>query len=472
MSVFFAPSIWRSMDPRTASSVLASIISNPTGEHVIWQPLWNDALIARSRSLLATQFLESDADVMVIVDDDIVWNPSDFWKLVDGARETHSIYCGPYVTRSDRPHLASRMFPASGVEIYASTHRRPIEIEYAATGFVAIHRDVLEAMLGQSFHDADGEHRIHKVSKGGNVPFWPFFSTFTICDASGEYHYLSEDWAFSERARQCGFKVWMDQSIILQHMGWYPFTIADLNRPDESPLPSTGTDTVEVAGAVRETGDPLIDSLVDDIAEWAHELPGDIRRDMAGATAKLAELWNTRTEDEAEWYLREDVGLAYILDLAQWHTSGGGVPCSHAAPLARQRVLDWGAGIGTFALQAAREGAVVTAWEPNDTLREFASWRATKHGLAENISFPCRSPKGGWFDAAVCWHVFEHVENAEDLAMHLWSRLRSDGLLITQSDFDQHDSHPMHHVRQDWEDVLALNFQRTGPDTYRMERFE
>src|SRR3970282_2168705 len=41
-------------------------------------------------------------------------------------------------------------------------------------------------------------------------------------------HYLSEDWAFCERARQCGFQIWADPSIILQHRATVSVTVAAL----------------------------------------------------------------------------------------------------------------------------------------------------------------------------------------------------------------------------------------------------
>jgi hypothetical protein len=294
------------------------------------------------------------------------------------------------------------------------------------------------------------------------MPFYPFFATFTLKDAAGDYHYLSEDWAFCERARQIGFKVWMDQSIILQHMGWYPFTVADLAQ-ETSPFPSTGTDLVEVEGSPQVHDEPLLASLVDDIAEWAGEDPGDVRRMLPLGQAKLAELWATRNESEDAWYRREDVGLAYISDLAYWHLNGG-CPLKLAERLAGKRVLDYGAGIGTFALKAALSGAEVATLEVNPVLRDFIHWRFAKYGaqLHEGGDWP--------YDAIVAWHVFEHLPDAEVGLSRVIYRLAPGGTLITQSDFEQHDSHPMHHVRSDWADVLARQgFRSVEPDVYSFE---
>jgi hypothetical protein len=133
---------------------------NPTGESVMWAPLWNDALIGRSRSIMCTEFLKTDADVMVIIDDDIVFQPEDFWKIVEGCRETRSIYGGAYVTRSQNAHLTSRSWPDTSLAFYQTPNRRPVEFQYLATGFFALHRDTLEAMIGSDIKDADGSHKI------------------------------------------------------------------------------------------------------------------------------------------------------------------------------------------------------------------------------------------------------------------------------------------------------------------------
>lgn len=250
--VFVGPSIWRSLDVRTATAMYAAMAMNPAREHVVWAPLWNDALIGRSRSLMCTEFMENhpDCDVMVIIDDDVVFEPGDLWKIVEGARETRGIYGGVYVTRSTTPHIASRFYRNSGeIAIHQTEERRPHEIQYLATGFFAIHRDVLQGMVDTEFADAYGTHRMERVTLGADRPFYPVFSPFVTREDDGQLHYLSEDWAFCNRARQAGYGVWMDQSIVLVHMGLYPYTVADLNRArieTDPGLPSTGIDQVAI----------------------------------------------------------------------------------------------------------------------------------------------------------------------------------------------------------------------------------
>lgn len=453
MTVFIGPSIWRNIDVRTSTAIFTAMTTNPTDERVIFAPLWNDALIGRSRSLMCTEFLKTDADVMVIIDDDIVFEPADFWKIVEGARETRSLYGAAYVTRSTEPHITSRSLPNTGEQVFAQTaNRRPVEYQYLATGFWACHRDVMKAMIGADFQDAYGSHRIEEVQLGADRPFYPFFSPFTFREEDGRLHYLSEDWAFSNRARQAGHKVWVDLSIIIQHMGLYPYTVRDLK--DATPgLPSTGIDTLEIQVEHERTGDPLVDDLLADIAEWSGDDPGDVRRMCAPEVAamELNKLWLTRAEGEEDWYRREDVGLWYIADLANWHGRGGGVP--DAFELSGGRLLDFGAGIGSWALRMARAGVDVTAVEINPILREFMAWRAEKYGITLTIAESLEGAKGP-FDAVSCWHVYEHLPNPEAVLDHHLDLLHERGVLITDSGFSD-PSCAQHHIRTDWEKVLA-----------------
>lgn len=470
MTVFVGPSVWRNIDIRTMTALMATIENNPSGEKVIFAPIWNDALIGRSRSLMCTEFLKSDADVMVIIDDDIVWTGiEDMWKIVEGARDTRGIYGAAYVTRDLEPHLTSRAFPGVGMEFRATPHRRPVEFQYLATGFFAIHRDVLEAMRGAHFEDADGGHIVGLCALGADRPFYPFFSPFQVIEDDGRRHYLSEDWAFCARARQLGFKVWADTSIILQHMGLYPYTVADIDHPG-SAFPSKGIDRAEFESEPQPSIDPLVNTLIADIAEWAGEDIGDARRLVADGQQQSQRLFVSKPAEqtEAEWYRREDVGMAYICDLTAWHLRGA-VPLVYAnEELRGKRVYDFGCGIGTFALACARAGARVTTYEPNETMRDFLAYRALKYELP--LVQTTEPFQGIEYDVINCWHVFEHLEDPEGALDSLLAMLAPGGVCIFDDGFDDHNT-AQHHHHDDWKGVLASRgLEAEAPGRYRVVR--
>lgn len=184
-----------------------------------------DALISRSRSKTVSNWYIKcvDEDVFLMLDDDVVFQPEDAEKVVELARKTRSIACAAYPVK-DGGHLACRRFV--GQDILFGPDSPPVEIEYAATGFMAVHRDVIQAMVEAQ---KDGEPVFPLCDANGLNPMWPFFDTFTVKWNEGQpnerYEYLSEDYAFCEQARRLGFKVWLDPSVILFHLGTFPYNV-------------------------------------------------------------------------------------------------------------------------------------------------------------------------------------------------------------------------------------------------------
>jgi SAM-dependent methyltransferase len=470
MSVFIGPSIWRDMNVVTSTRLMVAMSNAPNGERVIWAPLWNDALIGRSRSLMCTEFLGSDADVMVIIDDDIVFDPPDLWKIVEGCRESRGIYGAVYVTRSTTPHVSSRLWPNTDVTWAAGPVRRPLELQYLATGFFALHRDVLEAMIDQRFDDADGSHLMAECALGADRPFYPFFSPFCTYEDDDRRHYLSEDWAFCNRARQVGARIEFDQSIILEHLGVYPYTVADLERPGAAFPMRRNIERMEYTSEPPVLGEALVDGLLDDLVAWTGDDPGDVRRMVAAGAETTSTLFRVkpRYQSELDWYRRDDVGYAYTAELTGWHMLGGGAWPDGIEFGAGERVLDFGGGIGTWSLVAAtRHPITVDIAEPNAIMREFGTWRAATHAI-DNVRLLDTSALRDRYDTIVAWHVFEHVPDPEAvLADLLKVRLVPGGRLITDSGFG--DERPaQHHQHTDWSGALrAAGLYHEGGAVWR-----
>lgn len=277
--IYLATPIWRYYDVRAAHSMASAIAMNDTEEPVLWETIDGDALIERSRSILATKFHDGIkhpvtgevADIMVILDDDVQFDPRDLWKIVRQAREKQEPVGGVYVTRSRKPHVASRLLPD---QPFVFGKPETVEVEYLATGFMAIPRvciqKAVEVGLGEGF-----ETRLHGQRDYldlcelgvGEYPCYDLFGTFKIDDRvkPGKVHRLSEDWALCERLRQCGFRIWADQSIILSHRAYVSITAYDL--PDAS----DGASMLSEEGAPAQASSILV---VDDrpaVAEMGSE---------------------------------------------------------------------------------------------------------------------------------------------------------------------------------------------------------
>lgn len=182
--------------------------------------LANDALITRARSIAVSRWLqESDGDVFLMTDADVEFNSQQAQKIVNLAREKRSIASAAYPVRNG-DHIASRLLENKS-DFRFGPRMQPVEIKYAATGFIAVHRDVCDKMI----QDLKLCHFKREEF------YWPLFGEMIVYDQSLDVHeQLSEDWSFCERARRLGFQVWLDPSVIINHIGEYKYNIYNMNN--------------------------------------------------------------------------------------------------------------------------------------------------------------------------------------------------------------------------------------------------
>lgn len=490
--IVLAQAVWR--DVTSANAMAVSSGSRELPERVHHLVNVGDALIERSRSVLATRFLEepelADADVLVFVDSDITFEPVALAKVVEGARETGDVYGGIYVTRSREPHSASLALDDGREWRFEPTsERRPHEVRYLATGFMAIPRPLLSrmALTGTRFEGIHGKHWLVRYERGTPADAcWDFFRTFGVLEDGGVAHWLSEDWAFCERSRQMGHKVWADESIILGHEAAITLTVADLS---DTAAPASGAAVNKVAipwephplpsGLNRDPTrpslvpatrlHPLVRTLPTALAAFLAATPAEVGERMRAGMQEVADLWVSRppAQSVAEWYRRDDVGDGYMMDLAQWHQRGvpdvwleaignrpTGIPRDRTL-----RVLDFGAGIGTLALMLAHDaGWHVRTYEPNAQLAQFIAWRAEREVGASrgHVGAVTEGEWTGWafappaeplFDLIVATHVLEHLETAHELTATLANFaavLAPGGLVFYENDWTVDELHPQH----------------------------
>lgn len=180
------------------------------------QPKWGDALISRIRSKIVTEWWARTADdVFLMLDDDIVFKPADADRIVAQARETRSIVCAAYPVR-DGTYLAVRT--GDGTEPAIGPGLPLKEIEYGSTGFMAVHRSVIDKLVPTLLLCHESEP----------WAFRPFFMPMLV-PMGDVTAYLSEDWAFCERARQVGCEIWLDPTIELQHLSTAPVSARNMD---------------------------------------------------------------------------------------------------------------------------------------------------------------------------------------------------------------------------------------------------
>lgn len=450
MKIYLGSVAWRQVEQGHHSSVVQLFLECARrGIEIREGSVVGDALVSRARSLAASAFLRSDCDILLSIDSDIWFRPEDAIELCEQALAGHDVIGALYMTRAIKTQPAM-MLPDEPIVFAAG--QGPVGAQFISTGFTAVTRAPFEAL-------AKTLPLCHQTWRQGNqdTSFWPFYMPFTIPWEGDGHIYLSEDWAFCQRAKEAGFKLWVYPGIRVGHYGSYMYTLEDLIRP-ERPLPQplkfdrqpNGNLDIQGFGYIA----PEIYSLPADLASYLYiSKPEELMAEIAKGKLALAELWEKKPtgQSDLQFYRRKDVGQAYIRDLGLWHINpkiaqlfSGNLASYKNKGL---RILDFGSGIGTTALMLS-EGNEVDCLEPNWTLRDFTEYRAKRHG--RRIGFITGDLPKGSHDLALCIHVLEHLEKPEEAAAKIHAALKPGGLLFTESDFTDDDGgSPMHHISED-----------------------
>lgn len=223
-SVFIGSSIWRTVEPLHMRSLVPLLRDNYYG----YYPQVGDALIERARGISATYFLRhTKGDVHLSLDSDIVeFTKESIDQMCEQAVE-YGIVGACYITRS-----TMRTFPTSqlenGIKVLFANDPTPVPIQWAATGCLAVHRRVFEAMAETMplLHEPDNERA-----------FYPFYQTMIYDDPASGKILLSEDYAFCQRAKDLGFQTYLNPAVRVGHMGQFMHRMEDLVQEILEPQP-------------------------------------------------------------------------------------------------------------------------------------------------------------------------------------------------------------------------------------------
>lgn len=183
-----------------------------------------DALIARSRSVACTAFLEwGETDYMVFLDSDIMFQPADLLQIYQDMKDGYDLVGGVYPVRN-----------GSQISSYFHGGKAPdgppgvYECQFLSTGFMGIKKGLLRKMK-----DELKLPLLHPNTQ--DMMSYPFFQDCPFVndepDESGNKDiWLSEDWFFCELAKKVGVKPHLDTRVLLGHQGNRIYTVADIEE--------------------------------------------------------------------------------------------------------------------------------------------------------------------------------------------------------------------------------------------------
>ncbi len=163
------------------------------------------------RAQICARFLaDKDATDLVMIDNDVGWGPLGLVRLID--HEDVDVVGGAYPKRADPITFMWRS--AGAGKLVGDARTALFDVLGLPGGFLRIGRHVLEKMW--EHYDAElGAYDGMPRSTGHVVrlfdPYW--------YEHEGKRLALSEDYAFCQRAIDCGFRVQMDAAIPMAHIG-------------------------------------------------------------------------------------------------------------------------------------------------------------------------------------------------------------------------------------------------------------
>lgn len=222
---------YREVLPMTMRSLIRDLTQHPEIRFV-WAG--NDALIDRTRSTIATYFVDNNIffnspgaplDVLVMIDHDVSWEEGDIQRIAQQAHEKQAVVAGVYPKRGFSTALPLRS--TSGEALFVLPSDKLIECEYVSAGFMAIPRPILKELVRPGY---TGYPYLKRTISG----FFPFFLPTVVDLPDDTCEELSEDWSLCRRVRGAGFHIYADCFPRLKHTGPYPFrTIDSLSLPPE-----------------------------------------------------------------------------------------------------------------------------------------------------------------------------------------------------------------------------------------------
>ena len=282
------------------------------------------------RNSMAREFLKTDATDFVFIDADVGFRPEDLLSLVSVDRD---INAGVYPKKEDVEDFP--ILPIEG-ELWADKDGL-IEVEGVPTGFLRIKRHVFEklAAKAQSF-----------IGQAGDPT--PYHVIFERTIIGGKRR--SGDYAFCYKAREAGFKIYVDPEMEFTHTGAKTWQ-GSLGRFWKR---KHGVEATELAEAFHaavlalKSGDPKPEHFIALTKGWANG-------------------WSASPE---------------LL--------------VHIYKLCRGRVLECGSGLSTLVMAAA--GCEVTALEHDPMWASHLQAMLDRYNLKADII--CKPLAGKWYDFA------------------------------------------------------------------------
>lgn len=161
-----------------------------------------DSLIQRARNSLFRLAISGEYDDLFFIDSDVEWNPEWFFRLL---KRNEPIVGAPLIKKSEKEGYTVKLIDK---DLKWSEDKKIIEADGVGTGFLKISKFALEKLwdISEPYTSEGVEERM-------------------ICDIkvkNGDL--ISEDYILAEKWQSLGYRVWVDPTITINHIGYKKYT--------------------------------------------------------------------------------------------------------------------------------------------------------------------------------------------------------------------------------------------------------
>ena len=194
--------------PEWAMSLTIQDVMRYSAKHgmsTTFSPRTGEALIDRARNNEVVELLRrSSCEWFFSVDDDLVFPQN---ALIELKKQDKDIIGGVYRLKYDEPQLAIRVSRNGAKWDKILKKDLVVPAIYVSTGCMLVKRSVIETMV-EKYEEL--MYTRNMTADKGYALFMPYIY---------RDEYLSEDWAFCQRAKDLGFEVWAHGGVKLGHWG-------------------------------------------------------------------------------------------------------------------------------------------------------------------------------------------------------------------------------------------------------------
>jgi len=375
-------------------------------------------VIDRARNTLTKRALDDGCDYIMFIDADMILPPNTIDELID---MNLPIVSGLYFTKG-KPYLPVARIKKNEDDI---DHKFLEDFEFNEVIKVA------GVGLGCCLIKAEVFNSIE----------YPYFK-FEWQEIKGKLHQIAEDLYFCDKVKKSGYDTYLNTGIVCGHFGTEVDASHFLMYKEQLKLDKQ--DREEVISCLAK-----LDGITEDEVLERFRNRFEIR----------LEEWNKVNKDNSKEVEDYYVNNQYeIYDHFHWHLNERRnfdkkvvETIKKLYPDKSTEILDYGCSGGQVAYMLAKEGYIVTTYEPNKKCNDFISLRFGKalNGKSlkiKKLAYPLHSKFKNKFDLILCFDVLEHIpdEKFEETINQIRKLKKLGGQIMASVSFGAQDIHPMH----------------------------